>query len=473
MTRPFSTTTKLYSWQQAAVDKLVRPRVSALFMDMGTGKTRTAIELVARRQRRISNVVWFCPVSLKETIEYEIGKHTDGASVHVFDANGLTDMRNVPRAFWYVVGIESMSSSDRTVLTANALINPASYVLVDESGYIKGHHALRTQRITALSARARYRTILTGTPMSQGVQDLFSQMGFLSPKILGYNSFYSFAANHLEYSEKYPGLVVRAHNTEWLAAKMQPYVYQVTKDECLDLPDKLFDRRYFGMTDEQREAYQRAKYEILFNLDDDEIDSYVIFRLFTALQQITSGFWNYRPHVGAEPHLLEFEHRRTDALLDAVADLPAGAQVVIWCKFVYSLRQIAETLGAARGADGVALFYGGLDARERSVELARWRHGDVRFLVATQATGGHGLDMTNAHYVMFYENSFKYAQRLQAEDRCHRIGQTERVTYLDLVCRRSIDERIQKALHEKGDALKDFRREIDKVKDKKAAAERL
>lgn len=470
MTPRFSTTTELYSWQQQAVDKLIRPRVSALFMDMGTGKTRTAIELVARRQHRISNVVWFCPVSLKDTIEYEIQKHTGGVGgIHVFDSNRLTNMRNVPRVFWYIVGIESMSSSDRTVLTINSLINENSYVIVDESGYIKGHHALRTQRIIALSQHARYRSILTGTPMSQGIQDLYSQMYFLSPKILGYNSFYSFAANHLEYSDRYPGLVVEAHNKEWLAAKMQPYVYQVTKDECLDLPDKLFDRRYFGMTDEQREAYQRAKYEILFDLDDDEIDSYVIFRLFTALQQITSGFWNYRPHVGTEPHLLEFEHRRADALTDAIADLPADDQIVIWCKFTYSLRQITEALNN----ESVSLFHGGLSQKDRTKELATWRHGGSRFLVATQVTGGYGLDMTNAHYVLFYENGFKYAQRLQAEDRFHRIGQIERVTYLDLICRRSIDERIQKALYEKGDALKDFRKEIANVKDKRGKIEQL
>jgi len=107
-------------------------------------------------------------------------------------------------------------------------------VICDESSYIKGHSAIRTNRITYISSRAKYRLALTGTPISQGVEDLFAQMRFLSPKILGYRSFYSFAANHLEYSDKYPGMVVRAHNLEYIAAKIQPYVYQVTKEECLD-----------------------------------------------------------------------------------------------------------------------------------------------------------------------------------------------------------------------------------------------
>ncbi len=158
-----------------------------------------------------------------------------------------TSANDLPRdAFWYIIGIESVSSSNRVAVAANSLTTTETAVIVDESSYIKGHNALRTQRITRYSEPARYRLALTGTPMSQGVQDLYAQMRFLSPKILGYNSFYSFAANHLEYSEKYPGLVVRAHNTAWLAAKIQPYVYQVTKEDaglCLPLP-RLYNSRY-------------------------------------------------------------------------------------------------------------------------------------------------------------------------------------------------------------------------------------
>lgn len=201
--------TNLYDYQQRGVEKLLPSRVGALFMEMGTGKTRTAIEMVARRSERINRVVIFCPVSLKETWQEEIQKHTDSPpeSINLFDDK--TRQRTLPRgAFWHIVGIESMSSSDRVALAAHSLITTQTMVVVDESSYIKGHDAMRTQRITRYSEHARYRLILTGTPMSQGYQDLFAQMRFLSPKILGYNSFYSFAANHLEYSEKYPGLII-------------------------------------------------------------------------------------------------------------------------------------------------------------------------------------------------------------------------------------------------------------------------
>src|SRR5690606_18635480 len=221
----WSCRTPLLPYQEDAVAKLLPSRVGALFMEMGTGKTRTAIEFVRVRQNKIDRVIWFCPVLLKETIRAEILKHTTcpPESVYVFDDR--TDPRTVPRdAFWYIVGIESMSASARVVLTVNELVTERSFVIVDESTYIKGHRAWRTQRITTIGQRARYRMILTGTPMTQGYVDLYAQMRSLSPKILGYNSFYSFAANHLEYSDKYPGKFVRAQNTQYLTAKMQAYV---------------------------------------------------------------------------------------------------------------------------------------------------------------------------------------------------------------------------------------------------------
>lgn len=455
----WQTTTELYPHQQQPIQKLQKSRVGGLFVDMGLGKTREAIELINLRQHRIDRVIWFCPVSLKTTIRYEILKHTDIAEsgIYVFDDH-TTSRTMSTSAFWYIIGIESMSSSDRMVLTAYRLITSRSFVVVDESSYIKGHYAIRTRRITTMSEKARYRLILTGTPMSQGVQDLFAQMRFLSPKILGYHSFYSFAANHLEYSEKYPGLIVRAHNTDWLAAKIQPYVYQLTKEDAgLDLPKKLYDSRYFLLTDEQAEAYEQAKWDILMSCPDDLLDSYVIFQLFTALQQIVSGFQN------RDGKLIEYPHKRLTILNEILCSIPESEKIIIWCKYRYSLRAIAEMLAAVYGPDSVSRFYGDLTESERDCELEHWRN-EARFLVATQATGSHGLTLVESAYSIFYENGFKYAERVQAEDRNHRIGQTRRPTYIDVVSASNIEKRIMKALAEKGDAVAIFRQKVDDLK---------
>lgn len=453
--KPFETRTELLPHQAEAVAKLITSKVGALFMDMGTGKTRTVAELVHQRRHKVDKVVYFCPVVPKATVYRELRKHTTSEDVYVFDDK--TCESNLPDASWYIVGIESMSSSARVVGAVNKLITKKTYVIVDESSYIKGHKSLRTQRIIMLSEIARYRNILTGTPISQGVVDLYSQMKFLSPKILGYNSFYSFAANHLEYDDRRPGMIVRSHNEEYLAAKIKPYVYQVTKDECLELPPKMHECYSFHMGDEQSYYYQQIKNDMFDLLDAyDEnytMTSYIIFKLFTSLQQVVSGF---HPQYG------EFDNPRLEMLEHVVWSLPEDEKAVIFCKYAYDVDVITKTLGEDFP---VAWFDGRKNTKQRQQAIDDFANGS-RFLVVTQSTGGHGLNLQDyANHAIFYNNGFKYSERIQAEDRLHRIGQQSKVTYIDLFCHCGIDDRIESALRNKGDVVENFRDEVEKVKD--------
>ncbi len=472
LTQTFATTTELEPWQRAAVEKVKPARVAGLFMEMGTGKSRTAIEIVHRRARKIDRVVWFCPVSLKRTVYEEIVKHTDCRDVYCFD-DRTTD-ETVPRdARWVVVGLESLSSSDRVTWAVREIVTGATFVILDESSYIKGDRAKRTARATLLAEPAKYRLILTGTPLSNGVADLFAQMKFLSPKILGYHSWYTFARNHLEFSEKYPGLVVRSHDEDVLAAKIAPYVYQVTKAEAMSLPGKTYRTRGCRLTGEQQDAYDFAKEEILNIVDLEDFKPYTIFRLFGALQQITSGFWNRRITDGRQlapddPYeFLTFRDDRLPALLGAVGDVPDDEKVIIWAKFRYDIDRIAAALRDEYGLDSVALFTGDTPQAERPREVERFR-GPARFFVSTQSCGGHGLTLNEAHRAIFYSNGFKYSERLQAEDRCHRIGQAHEVEYVDIHANETIDDRIADALARKENVAAAFRREVDAVREDKA-----
>jgi SNF2 family DNA or RNA helicase len=449
--------------QADAVNKVSPSRIGGLLMDVGTGKSRTAIELVSRRLPKIDHALWFCPVSVKETIRREILKHTDCSDADICVFDDKTNERNLPNVLWYIVGIESMSTSTRVTLAVNELVTEETMAILDESSYIKGHNSMRTLRITEICKRARYRMILTGTILSQGVVDLFGQMRFLSPKILGYDSFYSFAANHLEYSEKYPGRIVRSHNVNYLAAKIQPYIYQVTKEECLDLPDKFYETRYFWMTDEQMHYYGLAKDELLENLE--EIDSISIFRLFSVLQSITCGFWNRRTKKGFT--LLEFNHHRIEVLLDTITSIPADKKVIIWCKYQYDIKGISAALTKLYGQDSIALFHGGIKEKERNRQEKRFHDDEAKFFLATQSCGGHGLTLNEAHHTIFYNDGFKFSDRLQAEGRNYRRGQEYQVLYTSLQCTPSIDDRIAKNLAKKGNLVSEFKNEVDKVKDKK------
>lgn len=455
--KAFAMKTSLMQHQREAVNKLSPSRVGALFMEMGTGKSRTSMELANIRANKIDKVVWFAPVSLKLSVAQEIRKHTDCADIYVFDDKTRQD--NLPQVRWYIVGIESMSSSNRVVAAVNQLVTERTMVILDESSFIKGHNSKRTERLTFICSRAKYRLILTGTPLSQGVEDLFAQMRFLSPKILGYNSFYSFAANHLEYSDKYPEKVVRAHNTEWLAAKINPYVYQVRKQDCVDLPPKWYSTKWCYLTMEQSYAYQAIKYEFLDFVDPDNWTSYILFKLFSSLQQVVSGY--YRERKKNEWIMHEFDNNRPNLLSEIISEIPTDEQGIIWAKYMYDIEQIKQVL-QDQGLSYV-LYTGQQNEKQKEAAKQKFQTGDAQFFVATPSSGGHGLTLNEASTVIFYNNSFKYSERIQAEDRCHRIGQDKKVHYIDIVCANTIDERIMSAISSKEDTLHSFQREIDAI----------
>lgn len=455
----FNTATSLLGHQKDACEKLYRFKVGALFMEMGTGKTRTALELIHRKQKHIDKVVYLCPVNLKDTVEQEILKHTDLTVDDIYLFNSKTSFSTIPAGkCFYIAGIESMSTSRRMKLCLYNLITEKTMVLLDESTYIKTHNSKRTTFITFSAEKAKYRLILTGTPLTQGVIDLFAQMKFLSPKILGYRSFHTFAANHLEYSEKYPGMIINTHNTVSLAAKINPFVYQVTKKECLELPDKHYESYHYSMTMEQRRIYEQIKEDVLSELDEPGNDagfcSYIIFKLFTELQKCLSGLF--------------CPHGRIDLLKSIADEIPADKKVIIWAKYLFDIESIKQALGAE-----CVEFTGNIPEHERKNQIKLFKESK-RFFVATPSSGGHGLTLTEASFVIFYNNSFKYSERLQAEDRCHRIGQTEKVTYIDMSCRNSIDERILDALRNKKSIADEFREKVEQIKkDKKISKEKF
>lgn len=466
ITAPWQATTPLMAHQTEAVAKLLPPRIGALLMEMGTGKTRTAIELLRIRQRKISRAVWFCPVSLMETIYQEILKHTDCPPEMIYSFGARTSEATLPMdRWWYIVGIESMASSARVVCSARLLIDARATVVVDESTYIKGHRAKRTARITALAAPARYRLILTGTPITQGVVDLYAQMRFLDWRILGYRSWYTFRTHHLHYEiDRRTGRRKNRPPTEinkgWIAAKIRPYVYQVTKAECLDLPEKIHRTHSVSLTWQQQGAYEEAKTRYLEEAWlDDEWDSLRIFQLFTALQGIVCGFWRDGDRFE------EYPHNRLDALLAVLHQIPEGERVVIWAKYRYCVAQIVGALRTRWGIDAVAEYHGGITPAQRTAEVDRWRDSAGRYLVATQAAGGHGHNWADCcAYAVTYASGFKYSEYLQAEDRIHRIGQERKTVYTDIYAPKGIDARIAKAIATKGSAVQAFKAEVDKIK---------
>lgn len=457
MNKHLEATTRLLPYQEQAVEKLRHLKIGALYMDMGTGKTRTALDLILRRYNagKIEHVVWLCPCSVKKNLRTDLAFHL-GCEVP---------------PFFSIRGIESLSGSDRLYLELMHLVSTEScYLIVDESNLVKNPLARRSERIYQLSLRCQYKLILNGTPVSRSEADMYEQWRILDWRILGYRSFYSFAANHIEYKkvmtpngyEVTTGQIARILNKEYLTQKIAPYTFQIKKEECLKLPPKLTGIRWYSMTSDQEKHYDQVREVYLMDVDDTRSDT--IYKLFTALQHVASGRRVLTgPEVKmktedffADPH----DNPRIRELIRLIEDI-GEEQVIIFAKYAQEIAEIESILPKGSWVE----FTGRVSQGVRQRNLAEFQAGR-QYLVANKACGAYGLNLQFCHNVIFYSNDFNYATRQQAEDRVHRIGQEHDVHIYDVACLDTIDEFINRNLGGKDSMVQSFKSMLEKYKGK-------
>jgi len=437
--------TKLFLHQDTAVKKLLPIKIGALYMEMGTGKTRTALEIIAARYNagRIDKVIWLCPCSIKRDIERNIEYHADGAG-------GLIE--------YY--GLESISQSTRIYgQLLNIVQTNRVFMIVDESSMVKNHLALRTQRIIALAGLCEYRMILSGTPVSRSEADLYAQWYILDKRVFGYASFWSFAANHLEYDIY--GKVRRTLHVEYLSEKIAPYTYAVKKSECVELPPKNYLEKHFSLAPEQSLHYETIKDKLLAQVDDFRPET--IYRLFTALQLITSGrrMLKCDPVLRHEPFFTSAGDNPRIKMLLNLLEACAGDKIIVWCKYHHEIDDILAALAGRFPDAKTAELHGRLSVKARNVQLDLFRDG-ADILVANKNCGGYGLNLQFCHQIIYYSNDFDWATRAQSEDRTHRIGQEYPVMIYDIVASSKIDVRIIKNLQAKKNLADQFKQELKK-----------
>lgn len=446
--------TKLYEYQSKAVDKLLKLKVGALYMEQGTGKTRTALEIIKNKtdKGKVEVVLWLCPCSVKNNLKEDVIKHTGQKP----SENNII-----------IRGIESLSSSDRLYLQLLELVkNYKVYLIVDESNLVKNKLAIRTERIINLSAFCKYKLILNGTPISKNEADLFAQWYILDWRILGYQSFYSFAANHLEYKTvKLPSgrvittdQIIRVLNVDYLTEKIAPYMYQIKKDEVLkDLKPKKYHMRYFCLDDLQEDEYYETKELFLFNVVDWRSET--IFKLFSALQHITSG-----KRILSAPEkrmrtekMYTWENNPRIQCLKRVIEEIGNDKCIIFAKYQDEIKDIKFLLDSMNKT--FVEFTGEIRPKQRQQNRIEFKN-HVQFMLANNQCGAYGLNLQFCHNIIFYSNDFDLATRLQAEDRVHRIGQEKTVNIYDICCEYTIDVFIANCLQNKSNLLDSFKKQI-------------
>lgn len=438
---------KLLFHQREAVEKLSKIKVGALFMEQGTGKTITALELCRMRleQGKIDRIIWLCPCSAKQNIKQEILKH---APDEILDK--VT-----------ICGIETLSSSDRANVYLLDMVQAyRCYLVVDESLLVKNPMALRTKSILRLAERCTYKLILNGTPISRNEADLFSQMYLLDWRILGYRSYWAFAANHLEYDPNIKGKIIRCLNTDHLARKIAPYSYEKKKDECMTLPPKRDHGIPFHLTKEQWEHYEFVADELLLQLD--EIKPETIYRLFSGVQAVACGrrvtFLN-NDHMRSAPFFKDpRDNPRIQELLDLI-DRINDEKCIIFCTYQSDVAQITELLNQIYGENSAVPFNGTLPGRKRGKAVESFRDG-ARFFVANRKCAGYSLNLQFCSNVIYYSNEWDLATYLQSQDRVHRYGQTKDVHIWEIYAAGTIDEKIQRSLLRKENLLVSFKEKV-------------
>jgi SNF2 family DNA or RNA helicase len=274
---------------------------------------------------------------------------------------------------------------------------------------------------------------------------------FLDPFHLGYDSYYAYRSRYAHMIEKNFGgrsvqIVGSYRKLDELSAKLEKFSYRVLKEDCLDLPEKVFTKRIVELSDEQKKLYRQMKELALATLEKEGkiMSSVNVITQMMRLHQITCG--HFKADDGTVKHL---KNNRLDVLMQLLDE--TEGKVIIWANYREDIKNIVKSLKKAHGDASTVEYHGGVDPtlRQKHIALFQEKKGPTRYFVGNAQTGGYGITLTAANTVIYYSNNYDLEKRLQSEDRAHRIGQTGSVTYVDLIAENTVDERIVKALRKK------------------------
>mgnify|MGYP002533977894 CR=1 FL=1 len=391
--------------QEIAFEKLSKLKVGALFMEMGTGKTKVALDLIASKKDKVNYILWICPFSIKQEIEQERLKWHPELKIDI-------------------IGVETISQSSKEYLRVfNKVIESKSFIVVDESLKIKNMSAKRTKRILKLGSYAKYKLILNGTPLSKNILDLYPQMEFLSPKILNM-SITQFRNQYCEYylQGRLKNKVKKQYNIEHLVSLIKPYIF----DSKLDLgKDKTYHKINYSIED--LEEYENIKHNFL-GFDNDM----AFFSLVTLLQK----------HYCTQKSRLELIRKTIDSI---------DGQVIVFVKYLDSIP-----------SEETHKIIGEMNDSKRDIIIQGFREGKFKTLYITYGCGSFGLNLQNCRNIIFADHTFDYSQRIQAEARIFRIGQEYDVNYYDMNCNCGLDKLIRGCLNKKVKLLDEVKEEIEK-----------
>ena len=469
--------TKPYAHQLTALEKSWNKENYAYFMEMGTGKTKVLIDNLAMLydKGKIDGALIVAPKGVVKTwyeqeLPTHLPDHIENVSV-LWQPNitktqqeKLDSLFEIDSAMHILVMNVEALSTEKGVKFATKFINSHKTLMaIDESTTIKTPTARRTKNIIKIGLNAKYKRIMTGSPITKNPLDLYTQCEFLDPWLLDFSSYYAFRNRYAEMKTMHIHgrsiqVVDKFQNLGELSDTVKEFSYRVLKEDCLDLPPKVFIKRHITLTSDQKKVYEQMKQQAIAHLNGKVTTTMTVLTQLMRLHQITCGY------VAADDGTTQqVESNRLNELMSILED--TEGKVIIWANYQLSVGEIIQKIIKVYGPDSYVHYYGLTPQEDRQDFIRKFQNDPkCRFIIGTPQTGGYGITLTQANTVIYYSNGYDLEKRLQSEDRAHRIGQKKTVTYIDLIAEDTIDEKIVEALRKKiniasevmGEELKDW-----------------
>ena len=454
--------TKPYAHQLTALEKSWNKENFAYFMEMGTGKTKVLIDNVAMLydKGKIDGALIIAPKGVVKTwyeqeLPTHLPDHIENVSVLWQPNITKTQQEKLDTLFEIdtalhilIMNVEALSTEKGVKFATKFINSHKTMMAIDESTTIKTPSARRTKNIINLGLNAKYKRIMTGSPITKNPLDLYTQCEFLDPWLLDFASYYAFRNRYAEMKTMHLRgrsiqVVDKFQNLGELSDVVKQFSYRVLKEDCLDLPPKVFIKRHITLTVDQKRVYEQMKKQAIAHLNGKVTTTMTVLTQLMRLHQITCGY------VTADDGTTQqVESNRLNELMSILED--TDGKVIIWANYQLSVGEIIQKIIKVYGPDSYVHYYGLTPQEDRQDFIRKFQNDPkCRFIIGTPQTGGYGITLTEANTVIYYSNGYDLEKRLQSEDRAHRIGQKKTVTYIDLICEDTLDENIVKALRNK------------------------
>lgn len=425
----------LLAHQEEGVDFLTGQGVGLLAFEQGLGKTFVAIEAFRRllESGRADRLLVVCPNSLKRNWVAEFGKFAPHVTVEIVEGPPKV-RRSAFRATRARVVVTSYETARAETTALIALCQRQRTALVlDESHAAKNWKSLTSTAMRAVAPHAAFRWLLSGTPVTNTAEDLHTQVEILEPGKASLGS-----------AEVFKAMLEDDPTAKFAQATFDRLILRRTKEQCLDLPEKTYADLRVELPDWQRRVYDQMRDEMVAEIRKMTGEQYLAYAS-TALAKLTRLI-----QIASNPALIFPELDRLPAKFEALDGLIAdilsvpGRKVILWSNYIRTIEQLLQRF------PGTVAIYGATPNDERQGIAKRFQEDqDTRLLIANPAAAGTGFTLTAASFTIYESLSWRYDHYAQSQDRNHRIGQTQPVTYVRLLATDTIEEAVVTALERK------------------------